>query len=242
MWSSSIATGSWNRFGAGGMREVWRAIHLLLDLAVALKRSCLGATNDQQTEDKQKRALREARIAARLRHHRHVVTTYDVRVEDGDVWLVLEYVPSRSLARILREHGPVSPGYAARIGAQVADAPAAAHVVGVEHRDIIPGSVLIDDKGTVTVIDFGNARWHGYPRLTRPVQITATYAYLAPEVARSAEFSRFTPLLLELLAPTAAARPAAATARALLDQFRPEKTALPPASPKQRAQRRTTPG
>ncbi len=93
------------RIGTGGMGTVWRATDLLLDLPVALKRVCPAGGNDQHAELTRARALREARLAARLRHHRHVVATYDVRVEAGDVWLVLEYLPSQSLAQILRERG-----------------------------------------------------------------------------------------------------------------------------------------
>lgn len=114
------------RIGAGGMGVVWRANDLLLQQPVALKRVWLAEVDDQHTELTRERALREARLAARLRHHQHVVAIYDVRADDGDVWLVLEYLPSQSLARILRERGPLDPAQAARIGAQVADALAAA--------------------------------------------------------------------------------------------------------------------
>jgi eukaryotic-like serine/threonine-protein kinase len=165
------------------MSEVWLATDLLLDQAVALKRICL--VDDPEAELDRKRALREARLAARLRHHRHVVATYDVRVAAGDVWLVLEYVLSRSLAQILRECGPLRPGQAARIGAQVADALAAAHALGIEHRDITPGNMLITDDGIVKVIDFGIAHHPSYARLTQPGVLSGTFTYLAPEVART---------------------------------------------------------
>ncbi|MGH3934195.1 MAG: protein kinase domain-containing protein, partial [Pseudonocardiaceae bacterium] len=93
------------RVGKGGMGVVWRATDLLLDQTVALKRVSLAGVDDDQAELTRQRALREARLAARMRHHLHVVATYDVRVDDGDVWLVLEYLPSQSLAQILRERG-----------------------------------------------------------------------------------------------------------------------------------------
>lgn len=69
-------------------------------------------------------------------------------IDDGDVWLVLEYTPSRSLAQIVRERGPLDPGQVARIGAQVADALAAGHAQGIEHRDITPSNVVITEDGT----------------------------------------------------------------------------------------------
>ncbi len=177
------------RIGAGGMGVVWRATDLLLDQSVALKRVSLAGVGDQQAELTRQRALREARLAARLRHHRSVVATYDVRVEDGDVWLVLEYLPSRSLAEVLRERGPLDPGQVARIGAQVADALAAAHALGIEHRDITPGNVLITDDGAAKLTDFGISRLAGDTQLTQSGMISGTFAYLAPEVARTGKSS-----------------------------------------------------
>ncbi len=177
------------RIGAGGMGVVWRATDLLLDQPVALKRVSLAGVDDQQAELNRDRALREARLAARLRHHRHVVATYDVRIDDGDVWLVLEYLPSRSLAQILRERGPLDPGQAARIGAQVADALAAAHALGIEHRDVTPGNVLITDDGAAKLTDFGISHLAGDTQLTQTGILSGTFAYLAPEVAKTGKSS-----------------------------------------------------
>jgi eukaryotic-like serine/threonine-protein kinase len=177
------------RIGVGGMGVVWRAVDLLLDQSVALKRVSLVGVEDQQAELIRQRALREARLAARLRHHRHVVATYDVRIDDGDVWLVLEYLPSRSLAQILDERGPLDPGQVARIGAQVADALAAAHALGIEHRDITPGNVLITDDGAVKLTDFGISHLAGDTQLTQTGAISGTFAYLAPEVAQTGKSS-----------------------------------------------------
>ncbi len=177
------------RIGAGGMGVVWRATDLLLDQPVALKRVSLAGVDDQQAELNRERALREARLAARLRHHRSVVATYDVRVDGGDVWLVLEYLPSRSLAQILRERGPLDPGQVARIGAQVADALAAAHGLGIEHRDVTPGNVLITDDGAAKLTDFGISHLAGDTQLTQTGVISGTFAYLAPEVAKTGKSS-----------------------------------------------------
>ena len=177
------------RIGAGGMGVVWRATDLLLDQPVALKRVPLAGLEDEQAELNRERALREARLAARLRHHRHVVAIYDVRIDDGAVWLVLEYLPSRSLAQILRERGPLDPVQAARIGAQVADALAAAHALGIQHRDVTPGNVLITDDGTAKLTDFGIAHLAGDTRLTQSGMISGTVVYLAPEVARTGKTS-----------------------------------------------------
>jgi serine/threonine protein kinase len=172
------------RIGVGGMGVVWRATDLLLHQPVALKRVSLAGVDDQHAQLARDRALREARLAARLRAHRHVVAIYDVRVDDGDVWLVLEYLPSRSLAQVVDKRGPLSPGEVARIGAQVADALAVAHAAGIEHRDVTPGNVLITDDGTARLTDFGISHLAGDIQLTQTGVISGTFAYLAPEVAR----------------------------------------------------------
>lgn len=177
------------RIGKGGMGVVWRATDLLLDQTVALKRVSLAGVDDEQAELTRERALREARLAARLRHQLHVVATYDVRIDDGDVWLVLEYLPSQSLAQILRERGPLDPGRVAQIGAQVADALAAAHTLGIEHRDVTPGNVLITDDGTAKLTDFGISHLAGDTQLTQTGMICGTCAYLAPEVAKTGKSS-----------------------------------------------------
>ncbi len=177
------------RIGAGGMGVVWRATDLLLDQPVALKRVSLAGVEDQQAELTRQRALREARLAARLRHHRSVVAIYDVRIDDGDVWLVLEYLPSRSLAQILAERGPLDSGRVARIGAQVADALAAAHALGIEHRDVTPGNVLITADGAAKLTDFGISHLTGDTQLTQTGAISGTFAYLAPEVASTGKSS-----------------------------------------------------
>ena len=88
------------------------------------------------------RALREARHSAALSHP-NVVAIFDA-IEEGDhVWLVMEYVPSRTLDQLVRAEGPVAPARAARIGAEVADGLAAAHELGTVHRDVKPSNILV---------------------------------------------------------------------------------------------------
>ncbi|HWR48894.1 MAG TPA: serine/threonine-protein kinase [Pseudonocardiaceae bacterium] len=171
------------RIGAGGMGVVWKATDLLLDQPVALKRISLAGVDTEQAEETRARALREARTAARLRGHPHVVATYDVRTEDGDVWLVLEYLPSASLGELRREQGRLEIVEVARIGAGVADALAAGHAQGIVHRDVTPGNVLIAGDGTVKLTDFGISRLSGHDQITHDGVISGTIAYLAPEVA-----------------------------------------------------------
>lgn len=139
--------------GAGGTGVVWRATDRLLDQTVALKRVPFATLDDEQARLTRDRALREARLAAQLRGHPHVIAVYDVLVDDGDIWLVMEYVPARSLRELLRSHGRLDPLRVACIGAYVADALAAGHARGIEHRDVKPGNILIAADGSAKLTD-----------------------------------------------------------------------------------------
>jgi serine/threonine protein kinase len=127
--------------------------------------------------------MREGRIAARLTHP-NAITVYDVAEHDGDPWLIMEYLPSKSLATVLSEQGTLPPTEAARIGAQVASALVAAHAAGIVHRDIKPANVLLGDDGTVKITDFGISRATGDVTVTATGMLAGTPAYLAPEVAK----------------------------------------------------------
>ncbi|MFE2757111.1 serine/threonine-protein kinase [Actinosynnema sp. NPDC059335] len=159
--------------GAGGMGEVWRATDLELRRVVALK---LATTGDGEA------TRREARIGAGL-HHANVISVFDTVVDGGTRWLVMEYLPARSLAEICRTDGPVAPDLAARIGAQVATALAAMHAKGMVHRDITLANVLVTADGTAKLADLGVAMWDEVT-LTGSAKTAGTAGYLAPEVLR----------------------------------------------------------
>ena len=132
-----------SQLGGGGMGTVWLARDELLGREVAIKQilsphGVAAAEADQQRQ----RALREGRIAARLSHP-HAISVYDVALEAGQPWLVMEYLPSRSLATVLAEDGVLRVDQVAQIGAQVADALAATHAAGIVHRDVKPANILI---------------------------------------------------------------------------------------------------
>lgn len=176
------------RIGAGGAGVVWKATDQHLHQTVALKRVHVTGSDDDQAQRTRVRALREAQLAAKLRGHPHVVAVYDVHADDGDIWLVMEYVPARTLREILRSRGALDPAEVARIGVGIADALAAGHDLGIEHRDVKPGNVLITDDGRVKLGDYGISHLTGDPQLTQ-TGISGTPAYLAPEVARNGECS-----------------------------------------------------
>ena len=173
--------------GSGAMGVVWKGIDERLGRPVAIKQLLLQpGLSSADAEEAQARSMREGRIAARLQHP-HAISVFDVAVEDGRPWLVMEYLPSRSLATVLAEQGPLPPQEVARIGRQVADALAAAHEAGIVHRDVKPGNVLLGDNGTVKITDFGISRASWDVTITRTGVLAGTPAYFAPEVARGHE-------------------------------------------------------
>ncbi|MFD7160323.1 protein kinase [Kribbella sp. NPDC059898] len=159
--------------GSGGMGSVWRAHDQQLDRTVALKRAHPGV-DDQDG----RRLRREARTGARL-HDPHVVTIFDVVSDGEEHWLVLEYLPSRSLDEL----GTLPVDEVKRIGAQIASALRAVHAAGILHRDLKPANVLVTADGTAKLADFGiSQRLWADATLTDSASV-GTPTYLAPEVA-----------------------------------------------------------
>jgi hypothetical protein len=172
------------RIGSGGMGVVWRAMDERLQRPVAVKQLLLQPElSPRATDEARARALREARIAARLQHPNAIVV-YDVAEHDGEPCLVMEYLPSRSLAAVLAERGCLPVPEVASIGRQIASALAAAHSAQIVHRDVKPGNILIADDGTAKITDFGVSRAVGDVTVTQTGMMAGTPAYLAPEVAR----------------------------------------------------------
>lgn len=166
--------------GQGGMGRVWRAVDEMLDRPVAVKEMHITETDAEDNRIRRERVLREARATARI-DHPHVVRVYDV-VEEGDrLWIVMELVESRSLEALLVEDGPVPPGEAARIGLGLVAALREVHAVGVLHRDIKPGNVLLGRAGRVVLTDFGIAAIQDAKALTVVGMLVGSPDYMAPE-------------------------------------------------------------
>ncbi|WP_439422986.1 serine/threonine-protein kinase [Saccharothrix sp. HUAS TT10] len=166
------------------MGIVWQAHDERLHRTVAVKQLLLQpGLAESDTDEAKRRAMREGRIAARLQHP-HAIAVYDVAEDDGQPWLVMEYLPSKSLSTALSERGTLPPRDVASIGSQVASALAAAHNAGIVHRDIKPGNILLGNDGTVKITDFGISRATGDVTVTATGMLAGTPAYLAPEVAK----------------------------------------------------------
>ncbi|MGH4026103.1 MAG: protein kinase domain-containing protein [Pseudonocardiaceae bacterium] len=172
------------QIGIGAMGVVWKAHDEHLDRIVAVKQLLWQpGTSDSEAEEADRRAMREARITARL-DHPHAVAVYNVAEHDGTPCLIMEYLHSESLSTVLDERGPLRPAQVARIGTQIAAALAAAHEAGIVHRDIKPGNVLLAPDGTAKITDFGISQAVGDGTMTATGILVGTPAYLAPEVAR----------------------------------------------------------
>ena len=178
--------------GRGGMGIVWRARDEVLERTVAVKQVVIPQLVDEREADLlRERVLREARAAGRVRHPA-AVTVYDVVEQDGTPYLVMELVEARTLADVVREEGPLDPAETARVGLAVLGALEAAHAVGVVHRDVKPGNVMISgydhdgSPGRVLLADFGIASTQGDPSITQTGFLVGSPAYISPERARGA--------------------------------------------------------
>ncbi|GAA3793130.1 serine/threonine-protein kinase [Streptomyces phyllanthi] len=169
--------------GEGGMGTVWRARDEILNREVAVKevRAPAGLPAPE-IERMYARLEREAWAAARVAN-RNVVTVYDVAMEEGRPWIVMELVRGLSLADVLDAEGPLSPQRTAHIGAEVLAALRAAHEAGVLHRDVKPANVLMANDGRVVLTDFGIATVEGSSALTMTGEVIGSPEFLAPERA-----------------------------------------------------------
>ncbi|WP_417323598.1 protein kinase domain-containing protein [Dactylosporangium cerinum] len=168
------------------MGRVWKARDQMLQRNVAMKEVVPppGLTGEA-LEELRVRSLREARAIARL-DHVNVVRVFDVLLGNGgDPWIVMEYVPSRSLHEIIIADGPISPVRAAEIGLGVLGALQAAHRAGLMHRDVKPANVLIGNDGRIVLTDFGLATAVEDPNLTSSGVLLGSPAYVSPERAIS---------------------------------------------------------
>ncbi|GLW08009.1 hypothetical protein Misp01_31390 [Microtetraspora sp. NBRC 13810] len=172
------------KLGQGGMGVVWEGHDTLLDRTIAVKEVILPPGLPPIEHERQLlRTTREARTAARL-NHPSIVAVYDVAEQDGRPWIVMELVEAQPLDEIVRETGPIPVRQLADIGRQVLSALRAAHEIGILHRDVKPGNILVTAEGRAVLTDFGIATLEGDSSLTQTGMVAGSPSFLAPERAR----------------------------------------------------------
>jgi Tol biopolymer transport system component len=179
--------------GAGGMGEVFRATDTRLHRTVAIK----VLPHDKVADPERKRRfLQEARAASAL-NHPNIVTLHDIANDHGVDYLVMEYVPGKSLDKLITPKGlPLAE--ALHYAQQIASALAAAHAAGIVHRDIKPANIIVTAESQIKVLDFGLAklieREAAGETLTEAGVVMGTVAYMSPEQARAEEVDARTDL------------------------------------------------
>ena len=173
------------KIGEGGMGVVYRATHAMLRRPAAIKLLLKKAA----TEADLARFEREVQLTSRLAHP-NTISIFDYgRTADGVFYYVMEFLDGTDLERLVLEHGPLEPGRAIHILAQVCGALAEAHLMGLIHRDIKPANIVLserlDQPDVVKVVDFGLVKTidpdPADTGISRLDAITGTPLYLAPE-------------------------------------------------------------
>ncbi|HEX2676061.1 MAG TPA: serine/threonine-protein kinase, partial [Polyangiales bacterium] len=183
-----------DKIGGGGMGVVYRGRHQVIDREVAIKFLHPRFTRDPTSR---KRFLGEARAANQINHENIIDITDFGETEDGQVYLVMEYLQGRSLDQEIAKR-PMAVHRALRIGVQIASGLARAHELDVIHRDVKPGNVFLmrrrGDPDFVKLLDFGIARFEREVRITDRGVLMGTPEYMAPEQVRNGEATPLTDL------------------------------------------------
>jgi serine/threonine protein kinase len=167
--------------GQGGMADVFVAVDTILNREVAVKMMRGELSKDTVSV---LRFEREAQAATTLSHP-NIVEIYDVGEYKGHHYIVMEYVPGKTLKAMIRDRGALYKEEAVDIMKQLVSATAEAHRRGIIHRDIKPQNVIVKADGTVKVLDFGIAMLtQGNMQLTQSNSVMGSVHYLAPELAR----------------------------------------------------------
>ncbi len=179
-----------DRLGSGGMSTVYRAVDRVLERTVAVKVLAEHLSDDEKFVA---RFRREALAVAKLVHP-NIVQVYDTGVDAGRHFIVMEYVEGRSGAQLLQRDGALEPATAVEIAAQACAGLEYAHRMGIIHRDVKPGNLMViggpaggPPEMTVKLADFGIARAAEQTRLTQVGSVVGTAAYLSPEQSRGEE-------------------------------------------------------
>ena len=165
--------------GEGGMANVYLANDTILDRKVAIKVLRGDLSNDEKFI---RRFKREALSVSNLSHP-NIVEVYDVGEEDGNYYIVMEYIEGKTLKQLLQKRGALTLNEVIDIMTQLTDGLAHAHEAYIIHRDIKPQNIMIEDNGLVKITDFGIAMALNSTQLTQTNSVMGSVHYLPPEQA-----------------------------------------------------------
>ena len=165
--------------GEGGMANVYLAYDTILDRNVAVKVLRGDLSNDEKFV---RRFQREALAASSLTHP-NIVEVYDVGEDNGEYYIVMEYIEGKHLKNLLKKRGKLTLSEAVDIMLQITDGMAAAHDSYIIHRDIKPQNIMILENGLVKITDFGIAMAMNATQLTQTNSVMGSVHYLPPEQA-----------------------------------------------------------
>ena len=169
------------RLAQGGMGEVWKGYDIQLGREVAIKALRSDMTN---AEAKLRRLRAEAHNSANLAHP-NIAALFEYYEHDGIGFLIMEYVPSKSLADLFHEKGAMDPIELLPILIQTARGLFIAHSHGVIHRDVKPANIMVSDSGEVKITDFGVSYSTGQGQITQERHgWVGTAQYISPEQAQ----------------------------------------------------------
>jgi len=171
------------KIGEGGMGAVYRGVDTMLDREVAIK----ALRPELASQDSIVERFRTEAVTLAKLNHPNIATLFSLFRHGEELYMVLEFVRGETLDSILKRRGALPADEAIPVFCQVLDGIDHAHQLGIVHRDIKPANMMLTEKGTLKVLDFGIARLLGSARMTRAGNIIGTLEYMAPEQVRGQE-------------------------------------------------------
>lgn len=168
------------RLAQGGMGEVWKGFDIQLGRIVAIKAL---RTDTANVEAKLRRLRAEAHNSANLAHP-NIAALFDYYEHDGIGFLIMEYVPSKSLADLYHKEKIIEPTRLLPILIQTARGLFVAHSHGVIHRDVKPANIMVSETGNVKITDFGVSYSNDQEQITQDGMVVGTAQYISPEQAQ----------------------------------------------------------
>lgn len=165
--------------GEGGMANVYLAKDTILDRQVAVK----VLRGDLSTDEKFIRRFQREALSVSNLSHPNIVEVYDVGEEDGQYYIVMEYIEGKTLKQLLNKRGALTLPEVIDIMTQLTDGLSHAHEAYIIHRDIKPQNIMIEDNGTIKITDFGIAMAVNATQFTQTNSVMGTVHYLPPEQA-----------------------------------------------------------